>query len=58
MAKNVRRNKTKAAHDGGKNPMKQKDKDWEERLRLAGDARFTEVVWSGRDHPSWPLPRK
>jgi len=37
---------------------KQKDKSWDERLRLVGDPRFTEVTWSGRDHPSWPLPRK
>ena len=37
---------------------KQKDKSWDERLRLVGDARFNEVTWSGRDHPSWPLPRK
>ena len=33
------------------------DESWDERLRLVGDARFTEVEWSGRDHPNWPLPR-
>jgi hypothetical protein len=36
----------------------QKDEAWDGRLRLVGDARFTEVEWSGRDHPSWPLPVK
>jgi len=30
---------------------------WDERLRLVGDARFTEVEWSARDRPNWPLPR-
>jgi hypothetical protein len=35
-----------------------RDKGWDERLRLVGDARFVEVEWSGRDHPSWPLPKK
>ena len=34
-----------------------KDEGWDERLRLVGDARFVEVEWSGRDHPSWPLPK-
>ena len=34
-----------------------RDESWDERLRLVGDARFTEVEWSGRDHPNWPLPR-
>ena len=33
-----------------------RDESWDERLRLVGDARFTEVEWSGRDHPYWPLP--
>ncbi len=37
---------------------KTKDKGWDERLRLVGDARFVEVRWSGRDDPSWPLPAK
>lgn len=35
-----------------------RDEGWDERLRLVGDARFVEVQWSGRDHPSWPLPKK
>lgn len=34
----------------------QKPRDWDERLRLVGDARFVEVEWSTRDRPSWPLP--
>lgn len=34
-----------------------RDKAWDERLRLVGDARFVEIAWSGRDNPSWPLPR-
>jgi hypothetical protein len=58
VAKKVRRKTTKAAHASGKVAETQKDKGWDERLRLTGDARFTEVTWSGRDHPSWPLPRK
>ncbi len=37
---------------------KARDKGWDERLRLVGDARFVEVRWSGRDEPSWPLPAK
>jgi len=34
----------------------QKPSDWDERLRLVGDARFVDVEWSTRDQPSWPLP--
>jgi hypothetical protein len=34
-----------------------RDKAWDNRLRTVGDARFTEVQWSGRDAPSWPLPK-
>jgi hypothetical protein len=41
-----------------KKARNKKDKGWDERLRLVGDARFVEVEWSGRDHPSWPLPKK
>jgi hypothetical protein len=50
--------KTEAAHSGRKPTGTLKDKGWDERLRLTGDARLTEVTWSGRDHPSWPLPQK
>jgi hypothetical protein len=41
----------------GKGP-KQRDKSWDERLRLVGDANFVDVAWSGKDNPSWPLPKK
>ncbi len=37
---------------------KRRDAGWDDRLRQVGDARFTEVEWSGRDDPSWPLPKK
>jgi hypothetical protein len=56
MAKKARRKHIKTARTDGAKSGKQKS--WERRLRLVGDARFTEVTWSGRDHPSWPLPRK
>jgi hypothetical protein len=58
MAKKIQHRTTEAALTGGKSIGTRKDKGWDERLRLTGDARFTEVTWSGRDHPSWPLPRK
>jgi hypothetical protein len=63
MASKVRRKNTAPRVDDGKvrnrpNSNNRKDKGWEERLRLVGDARFTDVDWSGRDNPSWPLPRK
>jgi hypothetical protein len=58
MTKKARRKTTGAARTGGKHAGTLKDKGWDERLRLSGDARFTEVTWSGRDHPCWPLPRK
>jgi hypothetical protein len=47
---------SKAAAD--KEPPSRRDEGWDERLRLVGDARFVEVEWSGRDHPSWPLPKR
>jgi hypothetical protein len=56
---------TKTRRDDGKsNPTEAKkgrsrrDADWDERLRLVGDARFVDVVWSGRDDPCWPLPKR
>ena len=58
IAKKVRRNPDESSRFAGTKMAKQKGKGWEERLRLTGDARFTEVAWSGHDHPSWPLPRK
>lgn len=41
-----------------KKPPSRRDEDWDERLRLTGDARFVEVQWSGRDDPYWPLPKR
>jgi hypothetical protein len=58
IVKKVRHKPNDASRSADAKTAKQKDKGWEERLRLTGDARFTEVTWSGRDHPSWPLPRK
>jgi len=58
MAKKVRGKHTADPRAADTKLGKRKDKSWDERLRFVGDARFTEVVWSGRDHPSWPLPRK
>jgi hypothetical protein len=50
--------KTEAPSATDKKAHNKRDKAWDQRLRLVGDARFTEVEWSGRDHPSWPLPQK
>lgn len=50
--------KTEQARADDSKARHQKDEAWEDRLRLVGDARFTEVEWSGRDAPSWPLPKK
>jgi hypothetical protein len=46
---------TKRADDN--KARNKRDKSWDNRLRTVGDARFTEVQWSGRDAPSWPLPK-
>jgi hypothetical protein len=43
---------------GAQAGARQRDKGWDERLRLVGDANFVDVAWSGKDHPSWPLPKK
>jgi hypothetical protein len=48
----------KTPHAGEPKARKPRDKGWDERLRHVGDARFVDVEWSGRDHPSWPLPKK
>jgi hypothetical protein len=58
FAKKIQRKRAEAAPAGDKKAASRRDKSWDERLRLVGDARFTEVTWSGHDHPSWPLPRK
>jgi hypothetical protein len=56
---------TKAQHNNGEakpadaeEARNRRDGDWDERLRLAGDARFVEVEWSERDRPCWPLPKR
>jgi hypothetical protein len=54
----MRRDKTEPTRADDKTTPKRRDENWDERLRLVGDARFVEVEWSGRDHPSWPLPVK
>ena len=43
--------------DDGNAPFR-RDEGWDERLRLVGDANFVDVQWSGKDNPSWPLPKK
>jgi len=55
MAAKLKRKKTGSADEDG-TARRRRDEDWDERLRLVGDARFTKVEWSGRDNPSWPLP--
>lgn len=56
MPAKTRRAKTETAD--GKTARRQRDEGWDDRLRTVGDARFVEVEWSGKDYPSWPLPRK
>jgi hypothetical protein len=58
MAQRARRKTVETRRTTATKTAQQRGKDWEKRLRLVGDARFTEVAWSGHDHPSWPLPRK
>lgn len=58
MPTKTQRNKSEAKpFDDGETRIR-KDGDWDERLRLVGDARFVEVEWSGRDQPCWPLPKR
>jgi hypothetical protein len=58
MPNKSRRKDTQAKPAADKKGLSQRDEGWDERLRTVGDARFVEVQWSGRDHPSWPLPKK
>ena len=58
MAGNARRGKTEAAGADDGSERKPRDEGWDERLRLVGDANFVRVEWSGKDNPSWPLPKK
>jgi hypothetical protein len=58
MPTQMRRNKTEPQRTDDGSELKQRDEGWDERLRLVGDANFVHVEWSGKDHPSWPLPKK
>jgi hypothetical protein len=58
MPTKARRNDDRSKSADAEKARSRKDEDWDERLRLVGDARFVDVEWSGRDHPSWPLPRR
>lgn len=58
MPNTTERNAGAPAHAGDSTAAKQRDKSWDERLRLVGDANFVHVPWSGKDEPCWPLPKK
>jgi len=58
MPAKTRRKNAEATRANENEKRNTRNDSWEERLRLVGDARFVEVEWSGRDHPSWPLPSK
>jgi hypothetical protein len=58
MSNKVQREAGEATRDDDRKATKQRDKAWDERLRLVGDANFVDVAWSGKDNPSWPLPKK
>ena len=58
MAAKPQRIKSGSKPADAKRPPSRRDEEWDERLRLTGDARFVEVQWSGRDEPYWPLPKR
>jgi hypothetical protein len=58
MPAKTRRTNSQSKPADDEKARSRRDEGWEDRLRLLGDARFVEVEWSGRDDPSWPLPRK
>lgn len=58
MPDKVRRQNDQSPRASDREAPKQRGKDWDERLRLVGYARFVEVEWSGKDHPCWPLPKR
>ncbi len=58
MPTKTQRNKNESKPADAEQARSCRDADWDERLRLVGDARFVEVEWSGRDHPSWPVPKR
>jgi hypothetical protein len=57
MPTRTQRHKTEAKLADAEKTRSRRDEEWDERLRLVGDARFVDVEWSGRDHPYWPLPK-
>jgi hypothetical protein len=58
MATKAQRGESEPKAAEAKKTRNRRDEEWDERLRLVGDARFVEVEWSGRDHPYWPLPKE
>jgi hypothetical protein len=58
MPAKAQRNTSNAKAADTEKTRSRRDEDWDERLRLVGDARFVDVEWSGRDHPCWPLPKR
>jgi hypothetical protein len=58
MTNKTKRKNAKPVRAAAKKATSKRDKAWEERLRLVGDANFVDVAWSGKDDPSWPLPKK
>ncbi len=58
MPTKTRRKDAEPKRGDDRTARQQKDKSWNDRLRLVGDARFTDVEWSGRENPSWPIPLK
>jgi hypothetical protein len=57
MSTKAQRGESESKAAEAKKTRSRRDEDWDERLRLVGDARFVDVEWSGRDHPYWPLPK-
>jgi len=58
MPTKTQHNKTGSKPADAEQLRSRRDEDWDERLRLVGDARFVDVEWSGRDDPYWPLPKR
>jgi hypothetical protein len=58
MPNKIQDEASEPTHDNVTKATKQRDESWNERLRLVGDANFVDVAWSGKDDPSWPLPKK
>jgi hypothetical protein len=58
MADKARGQSGESTNADARKGARQRDKSWDERLRLVGDANFVDVAWSGKDNPSWPLPKR